>query len=304
MPYDYERYLQPKLKSLYFEDERYSGLRKLIESDKELIFAVRKKEIHIYYLGGRILKIKTFYNDLKFSFDLEYTKKQKGSKELNEYADTVMMLNNEENKCKVDLWIKHFGDLKRCMEYYRNNIKPEYERQLQQNIELANRDFNGEVIVVDNEYAVRKEYETGSKLCRVDLVALYKDSEEYKICLIELKLGDGAIDRTAGIADHINDYKNFLNIRRNDIIASVNNFIEYKKLNHFLVNVPDNIKLSEDTDICVSILCYDLPPEKKENALSFINGSREGVDFKLHYNLRLDSRCHRLSKEDILGEQI
>ena len=58
MPYDYEQYLSDKLQSLYFDSEQYSSLRKLIESDKELVFAVRKNEIHIYYLGGRILKIK------------------------------------------------------------------------------------------------------------------------------------------------------------------------------------------------------------------------------------------------------
>lgn len=299
MALDYEQYLSNKLKSLYFDDERYSRLRELIQSSSdELIFAVRKDEIHIYYLGGRILKITKSYDRLKLSFDLKYAKNEKGSDELNEYGDMIKMLNA--NPTEVDLWLKHFEILKLCMKNY--SISHNEERRLQQNLELANRDFDGEVIVVDNEYGVRQERIISSKLCKVDLVTLYKDEGKYKICLIELKCGCGAIEGPAGISAHINDYEGFLKKRKPDIIASINNLIQYKKSNHSLFNVPDNVKISVDTDICVSILCYDLPEQQRSRALYLVEEGRKGISFDLHYNLKLESRCHRLSKKDILGE--
>ncbi len=300
MALDYEQYLSDELKTLYFDDERYSTLRILIELDKEVVFAVRKDQIHIYYLGGRILKIIKSYNRLKFSFDLKYAKKEKGEDELNEYGDIINKLND--NPYDVDLWIKHFDILKCCMGNYRKRISNNAERQLQQDIELENRDFKGEVVVIDNEYGVRELHTITSKLCKVDLVTLYQDSGKYKICLVELKCGDGAIDGKAGITDHIDDFKIFLNKRKADIIASINNLIEYKKSNHSLYNVPDDIKLCEDTEICVSILCYDLPERQKNKVLLAIEEGKKGITFELHYNVDLNSRCHRLTKKDILGE--
>lgn len=300
MALDYEQYLSDKLKYLYFDDERYSELRKRIQSDKELIFAVRKDEIHIYYLGGRILKITKSNNRLRCSFDWKYAKKQKGSDELNEYGDIIKNLND--NPYDVDLWIERFDILKLCMKNYREKISHNDERQLQQNLELENRDFNGEVVVLDNEYGVREIRSINSKLCKIDLVTLYQDSGKYNICLVELKCGAGAIDGNAGIADHIDDFKVFLSKRKADIIASINNLIEYKRLNNFLYNIPRDIKLSEDTEICVSILCYDLPETQRGKALALIEKSRENVTFDLHYNLRLERSSYKLTKKDILGE--
>ncbi len=302
---DYEQHLSDALEGLFFKAPQYEKLRELIKvqcQDKSdgVIFAVRKNEIHIYYLGGRILKITKSYNKLRFFFDLKYAKKQKASDELNEYGDIIKKLN--ENQYDVDLWVEHFNKLKLCMKNYRENVSPNPERQLQQVLELENRDFDGEVVIIDNEYGVREEHSKNSKLCKVDLVALYKDSAKYKICLIELKLGDGAIAGKAGITDHIKSCKLFLGKRKRDIIASVNNLIEYKKSNGFLLNAPSDIKLCEDTEICVSVLCYDLPEQKRSKAESFIEEGGKEISFELHFNTRLKSCCHILSKKDILGE--
>lgn len=306
MPLDYEQYLTKELEALYFDTVRYSELRRRIQSDKDIIFAVRKDQIHIYYLGGRILKLTKFYNkstksyELRFAFDQKYTKKEKGSDERNKYGNIIKNLSD--NPCNDELWIKYFNDLKLCMKEYRNTVSHNPERQLQQNLELNNRDFNDDVIVVDNEYGVRHEHKKDSKLCKVDLVTLYRDNGEYKICLVELKLGDGAIDGKAGIADHIADFELFLNERKADIIASINNLIQYKKKNNSLYNAPNDIKITEDTDICVSILCYDLPENKKAKALSFIDNARADITFDLHCNLELKCGNFQLTKKDILGE--
>lgn len=310
MELDYEQsyiqHLLPELKQLYFNDERYIDLRNFIASkcNDEVVFAVRKNEIHIYYLGGRILKITKAYNYLKLTIDLKYAKKQKGSDELNQYGDTIKKLNStsyKDPKKVTKLWKKHWEDLKRCMEIYRKNVSHNDERQLQQKLELANRDFSNEVVVIDNEYGVRKEHKRSSKLCKVDLVTLYRNGEKYKICLIELKFKDGAIDKKAGISDHIADFDVIVNARKRDVIESVNNLIEYKKLNGSLYNVPNDLKLSEDTEICASILCYNL--EDKEKASREIsNGNKKGITFDLHFNLRLSDKRLKLTKEDILGQ--
>ena len=80
---------------------------------------------------------------------MKYAKKQKASDELNEYGDIIKKLN--ENPYDVDLWVEHFNKLKLCMKNYRENVSPNPERQLQQVLELENRDFDGEVVIIDNE---------------------------------------------------------------------------------------------------------------------------------------------------------
>lgn len=290
MALDYEQYLSDTLKNIYFGDQ-YSVLREKIQSDKELIFSVRKDQIHIYYLGGRILKITKSYNKPKLYFDKKYAKKKKRSDELNEYSGIIANLNS--NPYDVDLWMQHFDDLKRCIKMYRYNVYPQDERKLQQEIELANKDFSREVVVIDNEYGVREKRTKSVPLYKVDLVTLYEDNGQYKICLVELKCGDGAIDKKSGIADHIKAFKTIITTRKADIIASVNNLIEYKKSNRSLDNVPDDIILNEDTDICASILCYDLHNKtvaqseiEKGKAYITENGKYE-LPFKLYHNLNL-----------------
>ena len=79
MALEYVQHLSEDLKRLYFEDERYESLLELIKEqcqDKTdgLVFAVRKNEIHIYYRGGRLLKITETGNGnaLKAYIDPEY----------------------------------------------------------------------------------------------------------------------------------------------------------------------------------------------------------------------------------------
>lgn len=305
MALDYEQYLSDTLKNIYFGDQ-YRVLRERIQSDKELVFSVRKDQIHIYYLGGRILKITKSHKKPKLDFDKDYAKKKKGSYELNEYADIIEKL--KDNPHDVDLWMQHFDDLKRCIKMYRDNVYPQDERQLQQNIELENKDFSREVVVIDNEYGVREKRSRNSTFYKVDLVTLYKDNGQYKICLVELKCGDGAIDKKSGIADHINAFKAIIATRKADIIASVNNLIAYKKLNRSLDNVPDDISLNGDTDICASILCYDLSKlgearrEIEKGKADITENGKYELPFKLHHNLNLSRRQFTLTKKDILGE--
>lgn len=293
MPLEYEQHLSAELSRLFFDDRRYKGLRELIQNDDSLVFAVRKDEIHLYYLGGRILKITRARNKLRFAFDQKYARKQRGSDELikNDALDKML-----KDPFDIDLWLRHFDVLKQCMEHFRANISQNEERQLQQEIELANRDLNSEVLVIDNEYGVRKECRKESKLCKFDLIALYRDSYQYKICLIELKCGDGALGGNAGIDKHIRDFSEILRYRKADIVHSVNNLIEYKRKVGYLSNVPKDLRIDENTDICVSVLCYDLDKAGVEYAQRMreqgckLIGEQGNVHFELHFNVFLEKR--------------
>lgn len=307
MALDYEQYLSIRLKSLYCNDERYTRLRELIKSDKEVVFAVRKDEIHVYYLGGRILKITKSNDKLKFSFDWKYAKKKKGSDELNEHGEIIKTLTS--NPYDVDLWVEHFDVLKRCMKNFRENVSHNAERQLQQALELENRDFNGEVVVVDNEYGVRELHIQSSKLCKVDLVVLFMGEDgKYKICLTELKKGDGATGGKAGIKDHIYDFKVFTGKRKDDIVKSVENLIKYKTSKEIaaIANYPENgIELDSD-NIYISILCYDLSSERKianveKEITQALDDEAKRILPNFYYNLRMKERNgYTLSKADLL----
>lgn len=304
MPLDYEQHLSDGLKALFFDDARYSGLRAVIR-EKDLVFAVRKDEIHLYYLGGRILKITASYGRLRFAFDEKYAKRKPGS---GEQADKTMLEALRNAPFDVDLWVSHLPDLMTCMERYRADIVHNEERQLQQDLELANRDFNGEVVIVDNEYGVREEHSSGSKLCKFDLVALYRDKETYKICLIELKYGRGALGGKAGIVDHIDDFNKILSCRKEDIVNSVNNLVGYKRDLGYLSHVPADFRLGNDTEICVSVLCYGLNEAGREYAQTMMKQGRAAIEgegnvgFDLHFNGTLMRRDLVLTKRALLGE--
>lgn len=364
MELDYEQsyiqHLLPELKQLYFNDERYIDLRNIIKEQCEkkedgLVFAVRKNEIHIYYRGGRLLKItdtdkgKTLkiYTDPKYAGD---------SKDPN---NKIVQLNKEDTSKSAAVWCENLEKLKGYVaDYY--SVQGNKERLLQHNLELNNRDFNGEVVIIDNEYGVRKiaallthldrsneetfckftdkELEILSrrkltsedvramsdkeldnlrldyKLCKVDLVALFKGNDgKYKICLTELKKGNGATGGKAGIRDHIRDFKIFLKYRKEDIVKSVEKLIEYKTSKEIdtLANyLPSGIELDRE-NIYISILCYDLSSDKKrknvENDIKqvFDEESKKILPY-FYYNLDLeeDKDGYKLKKEVLLKKSI
>lgn len=305
---DYEQHLSPELKELYFEHSRYKALRVLIKKqckDKSdgLIFAVRKDEIHIYYRGGRLLKITCtakgkalkIYTDPKYAGD---------SKDPN---NEILKLNKEES---ASVWCEKLEELKGYVARYYDEHKNK-ERLLQHRLELHNRDFNDEVVVIDNEYGVRKyaallthldrtqenfceftddelkilsergldkdkvlamsdddikRLKLEYKLCKVDLVVLFKgDDGKYKICLTELKKENGATVGKAGIKDHIQDFKIFTGSRKEDIVKSVERLIAYKTRKEIdtIANYPACGIELDKENIYISLLCYDLSSDQK-----------------------------------------
>lgn len=340
---DYEQHLDEDLKRLYFKDDRYKPLRELIKKqckDKDgLIFAVRKNEIHIYYRGGRLLKI----NDTDKGSSLKIYTDPKYAGDEHDPNNEIVKLNalDTSEKENVTIWCEKLEKLKGYVaRYYTEHGNK--ERLLQHNLELNNRDFKGEVVIIDNEYGVRKlaaklthldklkhnfgeftetelkilsEHEPALtaervramsddklkslkleyKLCKVDLVALFKgDDGKYKICLIELKKGYGAVGGKAGIKDHIQDFKIFIEYRKSDIVKSVKNLIEYKKCDKIgtIKNYPEGDIELDTENIYISILCYDFENQRqkasvKNNICQAFNDKTKTILPHLHYNLDL-----------------
>lgn len=354
---DYEQHLSANLKRLYFEDTRYEPLRTLIKKqckDKVdgLVFAVRKNEIHIYYRGGRLLKITETANGaaLKIYTDPKYV----GEGPDNE----IDKLNAEDISNNASIWCDNLEKLKGYVVAYYVEHKNK-ERHLQHMLELNNRDFKDDIIVIDNEYGVRmrasrlthldraneetfgeftdKELEILSqrgldkdkvlamtddelarlkleyKLCKVDLVALFKgDDRKYKICLTELKKGNASTGGKAGIKDHIQDFKIFTGARKNDIVRSVERLIEYKTSSEIdtIANYhADDFELDRD-NIYITILCYDLSSDRKRNNVKndilqvFDSEARVALP-NFYYNLHMfENNGYTLSKGDLLKNGI
>ena len=356
MSLEYVQHLSNNLKRLYFEDPRYKNLRILIKEqckDKTdgLVFAVRKNEIHIYYRGGRLLKITDKENKgaaLKIYTNPNYA----GADPNNEIAKW----NEYDTSKDAAIWCDNLEKLKGYLTRFYQGKRGNDERLLQHMLELNNRDFNGEVVVIDNEYGVQKiatrfshldrkkkdnfgkftkhelsilaernltpdevlnmtdkeleDFRRDYKLCKVDLVALFKgDDGKYKICLIELKKGNGATGGPSGIKDHMRDFKLFTEVRKNDIVKSVENLIASKTSDKIdtIANYPaGGIELDKE-NIYISILCYDLSTNKKmENVENDIKQAYDEETKKIlphfYYNPRMEETKgdYTLRKEDLL----
>lgn len=358
---EYEQHLGKALKELYFEDKRYEPLRDIIKEqckDKSdgLVFAVRKNEIHIYYRGGRLLKITatTDGTALKIYTDPDYALDKNNPNGENE----IEKLNAADTSQGASVWCENIEKLKKYVIHHYANTRGNAERLLQHKLELNNRDFNGEVVIIDNEYGVRKiaarishldrskqdsfgkftdselailskrepkltkddvldmtndELESlrrDYKLCKVDLVALFKgDDGKYKICLTELKKGNDATGGKSGIKDHIRDFTVFTGDRTKDIVKSVENLLKYKtneKLAGTIANYPSSgIELDRE-HIYISVLCYDLLSEQKINnvekeIMQALDDETKKRLPRFYYNLRMkETSDYTLRKADLI----
>lgn len=351
MPLDYEQHLSGNLRKLYCETECYEPLRNIVrewcrDAGDGLVFAVRKNEIHIYYRGGKILEI----TEAKRASALKICTDPKYAGDKDDPNNEIKRLNNSPLPKTESAWRERLNKLKSYIAPYQQSKD---ERRLQHNLELNNRDFNDDVVIIDNEYGVRKyaallthldkkgknygeftdkeleilagrgltrkqvldmtddereQLRLDYKLCKVDLVALVKDVDgKYKICLIELKKGNDAIDGKAGIKDHMRDFKIFINERKADIVKSTENLIKYKTSKEIdtVSNYRSDEVVIDKENIFVSIVCYNLKSDKRKSVKKAIDQSySERYEIALpnfHYNLtKEEDSTYKLHREDLL----
>ena len=286
--------------------EDFQPLFDTIKDDKDLLFEVRKGFPIVYYLGCKIIGIRPYYKkQLSLSIDSKYAtlNRRRDGNEKQNYDEEAKKLLDEMNKNRFDytFWKENLKNVKRIIGRYRDNVAPNEERKKQQRIAKANNDFDGEVIIFDTEYGVRKEPVTSSKLCKIDMTGVCKnDRGKYDITVIELKVGDGAVEGTAGVGEHIKDFGIILNSRKDDLKQSILNIFEIKKRYGIFEHCPEELVLSGEYRAVV--LAYDLDKMKKPYKEKYIDKNIETEGYKLTAAAACDDR-DKLTKEFLFGDK-
>jgi len=190
------------LKSREISGELF-GLLDYVKKDHTLDLQIRENYINIYYLGGNILKVTRPKSTYKFIFDKKYLKPSES------LSEGFLIFKDQKN------WYSYFPFAKQAMEsYFHHHPKPEREFQ-----QLVVRENNYSPIASSSDYFVIDiEYDNRTNT-RFDLIALEWPSVgsnrklqkgfKPKLCVFEMKYGDGALKGKSGIQKHCNDFNSF-----------------------------------------------------------------------------------------------
>lgn len=177
------------------------SILKRVKQDQTLMLAIRKDYINIYYRGGSLLKLEEEQGkgSYKTFFDDRYNKSEKTIPSLPKDIG-----NNDDAK----EWVDGFPCLKEIMDiHFSNNSKPEREFQ-----QLVARENNYSTISNESEYFISDiEFADPDIAARYDMLAVRwpaserKNGDSCRPVLIEMKYGDGALDGSAGLLEHLRD---------------------------------------------------------------------------------------------------
>ncbi|MDP8211091.1 MAG: hypothetical protein RAO94_08960 [Candidatus Stygibacter australis] len=193
-----------------FMDELLSGtlkeLLEFVQRDDTLDLEIRREEVHIYYRGGKILGLKPKKTGYTLTFDNKYLKALTSNSKITEGMLNYSRENHE--------WEKYFAYTKCVIDMY-FNIKGRYEREFQQVVARVN---NYSKISNSTDYFIIDiEYANGAG-ARFDIVALEwvattssrKKPDNCRLVVFEMKYGDGALTKKAGIEDHLRKFEKFI----------------------------------------------------------------------------------------------
>ena len=171
-----------------------------VKSDPTLCLELRGKSANIYYRGGNLMKIEQLSSDdFILSFDENY------------FAASNKI--DLPDSTDVNAWIEVAPKLKRAMDQYFGKHGND-EREFQQ---LLLRENNyGRIARSTDYYICDIEYQNESS--RFDLVAVHwpskrekrRKTKDRRLVFIEMKYGDNALERSAGIKSHIEKVNKFL----------------------------------------------------------------------------------------------
>jgi hypothetical protein len=187
----------------------------------EVIIGVRDGFINLYYNCDSIAKIEVD-NPKVCKIDSYYTNKKKDSlteDEMVYYFDTIKTNSNKRNKKEKQAQQRLFID---------NNNNP-----------------SSEWFCLDVEYTKSLKGEEHAEDWRFDIIAISK-KKPFRIALVELKYGSGALKEPSGIRTHVKDFYSFFKNRSFDVLKpEIVSII--KKLDLLGVNVGDlkNIKIED-----------------------------------------------------------
>ena len=176
-----------------------------VKADHTLCLELRADYINVYYRGGNVMKVSRADGGYAVSFDNKYFQ---GTDQ-----PFPMPPARVREPDDVTAWLGALPRLKQAMDiFFGSHAKG--EREIQQ---LLLRDNNLGGVAHDTDYYVC-DIEYASDHGRFDLVAVRwlstpaerKKQEGHRLVLAEVKVGDGALEGTAGLHAHIEDVNDHL----------------------------------------------------------------------------------------------
>ena len=161
----------------------------------EIIIGVRDGFINLYYNCDSIAKINAS-NPRKCTIAKYYINGDKGfatltDEELVSYFDTIKAQSDKRNK---------------------------YEKQVQQRLYMDNNNTpESKWFCIDVEYTKSLKGKDTAEDWRFDIIAISKEAP-FRVALIELKYGAGALGGTSGIRKHVQDYYSFFKNNKFEIL--------------------------------------------------------------------------------------
>lgn len=200
----------PRTLSTYFIDDLKNATGVLypiyerIRKDDNLMIAIRRNYINVYYRGGSILKLsEQSKNSYQAFFDNRYITT----------GQTISLPSTINKQDDARNWVDSFQTLKLTMDYYfSSHCKPEREFQ-----QLVARENNDSTISNESEYFITDiEFADTELGARFDMLAIRwlasqrKNGCNCRAALIEMKYGDGALGGNSGLLKHLRNIDDFI----------------------------------------------------------------------------------------------
>lgn len=176
----------------------------------ELIIGVRDGYINLYYNCDSIAKISATSESLEAEVNEYYAGR-------NTLSEDELISAYEQIKIQSD---KHISKT-------RGKAIDKSEKQAQERLFIDNNNNpDSKWYCIDVEYTKSLAQKDSPEAWRFDIIAITKEAP-FRVALIELKYGSGAISSTSGIRKHIKDYvtfhsENSYNILKPEIVSIIN----------------------------------------------------------------------------------
>ena len=220
-----------------------SPLLERVKGDTSLDLQIRQDYLNIYYRGGNLLRVSKAKKGVGYSafFDAKY------GPALQDLLPSAGILSEGDAK----YWLTHFPEMKNAMDLWFGKHR-KAERASQQMVVYENNVApwagGNDYFIIDIEY----DNHIGA---RFDLVALRWDSKaavrklsnkfQPSLAVIEMKTGDGALNGTAGLLEHYEQWEKFFDKDR-QVDAFKQEMLNVFKQKHKLGLVP---ALAKNTNV-------------------------------------------------------
>ncbi|MDE0387620.1 MAG: hypothetical protein OXI75_02870 [Rhodospirillales bacterium] len=235
-------------------------LTEMVKSDTSLCLELRGNYINIYYRGGSLMKVKSSRpaGTYSVSFDKNYFR----------YGESIRLpQRNIGSSRDVEAWLHASPRLKQGMDQHFAKRKKD-EREFQQ---LVLRDNNFGSIAESTDYYIC-DIEYRSRFGQFDMIAVAwpstpqdrRRANDRRLTFVEVKHGDKALTKGAGLHAHIRDINNYagevenLQKIKEDMVAVFN-----QKWDLNLVKCKKKLSSFSDERPCLLLALVNHDPESK-----------------------------------------